>query len=142
MGLNEKFKEPGLTNKQKLQKDQHSTTPEQSHFTPGIPKVNSTLSARTSRSSTSNYKSSTNVAHHRRNMLTMISYPLKKGPFYPREGGETHRNKPQYEGSEIPIPIIHMVKKTFKFTKTRKNHTSKTKNILKIKNKKRHKSNI
>ena len=79
--------------------NKHDTAPEQIHFTPGIPNDQSALS-KTSGSSKSNSNSSSSVTHHRKNIVTMTSYPFRKDPIFPREVTEPHGTKPHYEGSE------------------------------------------
>ena len=102
MDINDNANEPGYTNYNVVQDDQHATAPEKIKFLPGITKDHSTLSTRTSRSSTSSSKSLSRVrpdrGYPRKNMVTMTSFILKKDPFYPIEVTKPHGTKPHYEG--------------------------------------------
>ena len=72
MAINDNAKEPGETNQNEVHDYKHVTVPEKINFTPGSPNAQSTLS-KTSRSSRSNFKSSSGVTHTRKNRVTITS---------------------------------------------------------------------
>ena len=90
-------------NKEKQTRMQHPMiivpVHKKNQFSPGSPNDQSMLS-RTSRSSTSNSNSSTDVKpdklHHRKNKVTITSSPFQKYPIYLKQRTKPNGTKPHY----------------------------------------------